>query len=191
MAGIEGQKIINLPYTSSTPSSANNMITLKTHKISFFAQIFCRVLVTGAAVAATWIILTSKQTVVIFGMTVDARYSYSSAFKFFAYVNLIVSGFTALSCFLLIIIGNKAFTTKKYFCLFLHDLNMTTLLMAACAAATSFGMIGQHGNEHAGWMPICDHFHKYCGRVSISIALSYFSVVLYLILTIMSAYSSR
>ncbi|KAL2515039.1 CASP-like protein [Forsythia ovata] len=60
----------------------NGSISLhKTQKISFVSQILLRVLAIAGTLAATWIILTSKETVVVFGIQVDARYSYSSAFK--------------------------------------------------------------------------------------------------------------
>lgn len=55
--------------------------TLKTHKLSLAVQICLRFLATAATLAATWIILTSNQTVAVFGIVVDARYSYSPAFK--------------------------------------------------------------------------------------------------------------
>ncbi|XP_027121365.1 CASP-like protein 1F1 [Coffea arabica] len=165
--------------------------TLKTHKLSFMAQICLRLLATVATLAAAWIILTSKQTVAVFGMVVDARYSYSPAFKFFAYANVIVCAVSALSLLLLLVISYKSLVGMKFFYFFLHDLMVVTLLMAGCAAATAIGYVGQHGNSHTGWMPICDDFGKFCRKVAISVALSYFGVMVYLLLTIISAVNSR
>ncbi|KAL3512533.1 hypothetical protein ACH5RR_025250 [Cinchona calisaya] len=175
----------------STTEAKNIHNSTKTHKICLVAQICLRFLASVATLSAAWIMLTSKQTVAVFGIVVDARYSYSTAFKFFAYANIIVCACSVLSSFFLLVAGYKFLAAKNYFSLFLHDLIMTTLLMAGCAAATAIGYVGQNGNSHTGWMPICDHFGKFCRRVTISVALSYFSVILYLVLTIISANSSR
>ncbi|KAL2515152.1 CASP-like protein [Forsythia ovata] len=41
--------------------------------------------------------------------------------------------------------------------------------MAGCSAGIAIGYLGKYGNSHTGWMPICDHFAKYCQRVTISV----------------------
>ena len=53
----------------------------KFQKAFLGAQICLRILVTASTLAATWIIITSKQSTQIIGITFDARYSYSPAFK--------------------------------------------------------------------------------------------------------------
>lgn len=63
--------------------------------------------------------------------------------------------------------------------------------MAACAAATAIGVIGKYGNTHTGWLKICDHFAKYCDQITKAVGSAYIAVILYLILTIMSAYKAR
>lgn len=45
------------------------------------SQAVLRVAAAATALAAMAVMLTSKQTAVIFGIPVDARYSYSSAFR--------------------------------------------------------------------------------------------------------------
>ncbi|CAI9757327.1 unnamed protein product [Fraxinus pennsylvanica] len=94
----------------------------KTDKLSFASQILLRVLATGGTLAAAWLVLTSKQTVEVFGIVVDARYSYSSAFKFFAFANIIACAFSLLSLFIVFILGYKALNPRNYFFIFLHDL---------------------------------------------------------------------
>ncbi|CAA3003194.1 CASP 1F2 [Olea europaea subsp. europaea] len=163
----------------------------KTHKLSFASQILLRVLATGGSLAATWLVLTSKQTVEVFGIVVDARYSYSSAFKFFAFANIISCAFSLLSFFIVFILGYKAVNPRNYFFIFLHDLILTTLLMAGCAAATAIGYVGKYGNSHTGWIAICDHFAKYCDRIMLSIIISFICILFYLLLTVISANVSR
>ncbi|KAG9144207.1 hypothetical protein Leryth_021871 [Lithospermum erythrorhizon] len=134
-----------VPKITNTQNSSS-----KTHKLSFVAQIFLRVLVIVTTIVASWLILTSKQTVVVYGITADASYKYSSAYKFFAYANLIACVFSVLSLLLVafIIGNNKRFNQSKYFYLFLHDLLLTVLLMAGCAAATAIGYLAKYGNNH-------------------------------------------
>ncbi|XP_062114905.1 CASP-like protein 1F1 [Humulus lupulus] len=155
------------------------------------AQICLRILAFATTLAATWTILTSKQNILIIGMTFKARYSYSPALKFLAMANGIACAFSAISFFLVIFLRRFFFNPANYFFLFLHDLMMLLLVLAGCAAATAIGYVGQYGNSHSGWSPICDHFQKYCKRVTASLAVSYFSVLFFLMLTIISASKSR
>ncbi|KAJ8559764.1 hypothetical protein K7X08_003822 [Anisodus acutangulus] len=164
---------------------------LKSQKCLLGTQILFRILSTAFTLAATLIILTSKQTVTVFGIEMDARYSYSSAFKFFALTNIIGCAFSVLSLFLASFLGHKNLDPKNYFYMFLHDLIMMALLLAGCAAATAVGYVGKYGEMHSGWMPICDHVSKFCHKVTTSVMLSYFAVILYLFLTIISANQSR
>jgi uncharacterized protein (TIGR01569 family) len=68
---------------------------------------------------------------------------------------------------------------------------MMSLVLAGCAAATAEGFIGRYGNSHAGWIPICDHFGKFCNKMTTSVILSYLSLSFLLMLTIISASKSR
>ncbi|KAI3455088.1 hypothetical protein Pfo_011751 [Paulownia fortunei] len=176
---------------ASTVDKSHHSPPLKTHKLFFVTQISLRVLAAAVTLAATWIVLTNNQTALVFGIQVDARYSYSPAFKFFAYANLIACAFTVLSLFLAFILGNKAVDPTYYFYMFLHDLIMTVLLMAGCAAATAVGYVGKYGNSHTGWAAICGYFAKFCNRATAASLLSYFGFFFYLILTVISANNSR
>ncbi|MCE3050856.1 hypothetical protein HAX54_048311 [Datura stramonium] len=164
---------------------------LKSHKCLLGTQILLRILATAFTLAATLIILASKQTVTVFGIEMDARYTYSSAFKFFAIANMIGCAFTVLSLLLASVLGHKCLDPKNYFYIFLHDLIVMALLLAGCAAATAIGYVGKHGEMHSGWMPICDHVPKFCHKVTTGVMLSYFAVLFYLCLVIISANQSR
>ncbi|KAK4414104.1 CASP-like protein 1F1 [Sesamum alatum] len=164
---------------------------LKTQKLSFATQVFLRVLASAATVAAAWVVFTTSQTAVVYGIQVDARYSYSSAFKFLAYANVVASAFSLLSLFLVFVLARTPLHSTHFFHFFLHDLSMAVLLMAACSATTAIGYVGKYGNSHTGWMPICDQFGRFCNRVIISALLSYLGCAVYLILTIISAKKSQ
>ncbi|GMN56565.1 hypothetical protein TIFTF001_025682 [Ficus carica] len=163
----------------------------KTQNLFLGAQICLRILAIASTLTATWIVLTSKQSIEIIGMTFTARYSYSPAFKFFALANAIACAFSAISLFVVFFLRRLFFNPANYFMLFLHDLFLLSLVLSGCAAATAIGYVGHYGNDHAGWAPICDHFHKYCKRVTISAAFSYLAVLFLLVLTVLSASKSR
>ncbi|KAL6576236.1 hypothetical protein OROHE_000017 [Orobanche hederae] len=171
--------------------SQHIMAPLKTHTLLFVTQMSLRVFATAATLAATWIMLSIKQTSLVFGIEFEARYSYSPAFKFFAYANLLSCISTFLSLFIAFILGRKTVDPTYYFYMFLHDLIMTVLLMAGCAAATAVGYVGKYGNSHSGWMAVCGYFAKFCNRAEAASLLSYLGFFSYLILTVISANKSR
>ncbi|XVE63735.1 hypothetical protein DITRI_Ditri07aG0043600 [Diplodiscus trichospermus] len=95
---------------------------LKTHKLVLGAQIWLRILAIATALAATWVIIASNETAVVFGLSFEAKYSYSPAFKFFAFANAFACGFTLLSLFFVLFFVRHGLTPANYFSLFLHDL---------------------------------------------------------------------
>ncbi|KAK4410738.1 CASP-like protein 1F1 [Sesamum angolense] len=175
---------INFDKSLHTPPS-------KTQKLLFATQVFLRLLAIAATSAAACVMLTTSQTTVVYGIQVDARYSYSSAFKFLAYANVVASVCSLLSLFLAFLLTKTALHSTHFFYFFLHDLTMTVLLIAGCSAATAIAYVGKYGNTHTGWMPICDNFGKFCNRIITSGFLSYVGFAVYLILTIISAKKSQ
>ncbi|KAL4351287.1 hypothetical protein GQ457_06G036390 [Hibiscus cannabinus] len=163
----------------------------KTNNLTFCAQIGLRIMAMSTAFAATWTIVTAKQTLVIFGMQFDARYTYSSAFKFFAFANAFACCFTFISLMFVFFSLRRGLSPSSFFLLFLHDLFMMSLVLSGVAAGTAIGYVGQYGNSHAGWMEICDRLKKYCERVTTSVLLSYLSVICLVVLTVISAGKSR
>ncbi|KAF5476497.1 hypothetical protein F2P56_003247 [Juglans regia] len=164
---------------------------LKTQKIVLGAQICLRILAIATSLAATWVMLTSKQSEEIIGITFYARYSYSSSMKFFTFANAVACAFSVLSLLFVLFLCRPGLSSANYFYLFLHDLFMMSLVLAGCAAATAEGYIGRYGNGHAGWSPICDHFGKFCNKMTSSVILSYLCLCFLLMLTILSASKSR
>ncbi|WCJ36325.1 CASP-like protein 1F2 [Euphorbia peplus] len=164
---------------------------IKPQNVFIGAQIFLRISTFSATLASAWITLTNTQTIQIGVFTMDAKYNYSPATKFLAYANIIVSVLSLLSVMFLCVLGRYGGSPARFFFLFLHDMMMMSLTLAGCSAATAIGYLGKYGNEHSGWMPICDHFEKFCKKGTFSLALSYLSLVFLLTLTITSASKSR
>ncbi|RVW52565.1 CASP-like protein 1F1 [Vitis vinifera] len=148
---------------------------LGTHKLFLGAHICLRILTVTATLTAAWMMITSKQIVEVF----------------FSYANAIACGCSVLTLFPAFSLFYRGSTPMKFFFLFLHDLCMMSLVLAGCAAATAIGYVGRYGNNHAGWMAICDQFDEYCNRIRLSLMFSYLAFVFILMLTIMSANKSR
>ncbi|XP_011002112.1 PREDICTED: CASP-like protein 1F1 [Populus euphratica] len=163
----------------------------KTQKLFIGGQIFLRIVAIVASVASSWLMITSKQVIDIGGIVLDARYSYSPEFKFLAFTNIVVGCFSLLSLLFLVLVVRQGSHPNHYFFLFLHDLGMMSLVVGGCAAATTVGFLGKHGNSHTGWMQICDNFGKFCNRATTSVTISYLNLICLLILTITSASKSR
>ncbi|XP_065874851.1 CASP-like protein 1F2 [Euphorbia lathyris] len=164
---------------------------IKTHNIFIGAQIFLRISTFVATLASAWIIITNKQTIEIGVFTMDAKYNYSPTSKFLAYANIIVCVLSLFSLFFLCFIGRYGWSPARFFFLFLHDMVMMSLILAGCSAATAIGYLGKYGNAHSGWMPVCDHFEKFCKRGTVSLALSYLAFAFLITLTVTSASKSR
>ncbi|KAL6494409.1 hypothetical protein OROGR_031209 [Orobanche gracilis] len=158
----------------------------KTRKYYYQTQITFRVLAIAVTLAAAWVMMSSKETTVVYGIQADARYSYAPAFKFLAVANLIALAFTVVSALLALVLRKVALSPAHFYIFFLHDLMITLLLMSACAASTAVAYIGKYGNDHIGWMAICDHFAKFCNRIQAAIILTYLGFALYLVLTLVS-----
>ncbi|XP_022883700.1 CASP-like protein 1F1 [Olea europaea var. sylvestris] len=139
----------------------------------------------AGTLATTRLTLTSKQTVVVFRIIVDARYSYSSSFNsifvYYFHPWLQSCGFKKL---LLRLSARLGFEIVR-------PTILTMLLMSGCTAAIAIGYLGKYGNNHTGWIGICDHFTKYCSRIMLSVMLSFICVMFYLFLTVNSVNVSR
>ena len=70
MAGIEEAKF-----------QQNSPLRVRTHKLFLGAHICFRILTVSATVAAALMMISSSQTIEVYGIKVEAKYSYSSAFK--------------------------------------------------------------------------------------------------------------
>ncbi|ESW33651.1 hypothetical protein PHAVU_001G087600 [Phaseolus vulgaris] len=180
---------------SKSKSSPNSSITSQqpqpqhgTTKISM-AQEILRILPTLLSAASVAVTVTNHQTVFIFSLRFEAHFYYSPSLKFFVAANSVVAAMSLLTLILNFLMKRQP-SPKYYFFMLLHDIVMTVVLIGGCAAATSIGYVGQFGEEHVGWQPICDHVRKFCTTNLVSLLLSYFAFIAYFALTILSAYNS-
>lgn len=120
-----------------------------THLSFMASQIWFRIVAAGTSIAVACLMFTSRESKVLFGAELDARYNYSPAFKyvvfcfvkyvvydemfckgvclfvccrFFTMMNVVVCGFSLLSLMPVFTLGRKFSNSINYFFLFLHDL---------------------------------------------------------------------
>ncbi|CAA2999740.1 CASP 1C1 [Olea europaea subsp. europaea] len=97
--------------------------------------ILLRLLALGAAVTATVIMVTSKDSAQVFNMKFEAKYTDSPTFKYFALINAIASGYTLIMLFF----------PSKNSCghlILVFDLIMALLLDSSISACLAIGRAG-------------------------------------------------
>ncbi|KAA8530070.1 hypothetical protein F0562_004779 [Nyssa sinensis] len=157
----------------------------------YMTQVMLRLLAIVFTSAAISVMITSGQTLTMFGISFSARYSYSSAFRFTVGADVVVCCLSLLSLILLHFLSRPNSNPSNFFYLFLHDMVMTVLMISGCAAATAIGYVGRYGQSQTGWMAICDRLGKFCYRVTLSVVFSYLAFFCCFALTIMSAYKLK
>ncbi|KAL5717433.1 hypothetical protein ACHQM5_010434 [Ranunculus cassubicifolius] len=157
----------------------------------FMSQIVLRVLGIAATLISIVLMITSKQTISVFSLRIEANYSYSSTFKFFVAMDSFACSLSALC--LSIFLYHHILTNpvqKTYQIMFLIDLMVLVCILIGSSAATAIGYVGKYGNSHAGWMPICDQFGKFCNRSLASVVMSFFAAMIFIGLTIWSSWKA-
>ncbi|XP_030512193.1 CASP-like protein 1F2 [Rhodamnia argentea] len=162
-------------------------VSSKSRKRFLIAQASLRVSAFVSALIALSVMLTSNETIVLFGIKFRAYYSYASAFRFLLGADAVVCGFSLLSLILLRLVSRSGSNPRNCFFLFLHDLAMTVLMISACAAGTAIGYVGRYGEEKMGWVALCNRVTKFCNQVLVSVVFSYLAFFCYLAITIISA----
>ncbi|XP_077219197.1 CASP-like protein 1E2 [Tasmannia lanceolata] len=128
----------------------------------------------------------AKETKLIplLGLSVTAKWHYSSAIVFFVVVNSIACAYAAIS--LVLSIANRTATGGLALCLIIFDLTVTALLFSAVGAASTIGVLGYNGNSHLNWNKVCTGFDKFCHQLTASIVISLVGSVIFLLMTILS-----
>ncbi|KAL4584706.1 hypothetical protein LXL04_009314 [Taraxacum kok-saghyz] len=176
---------------SATVSKTRSNPSPITHLSFVASQIWLRIIAAATSIAAAFLMFNSRQSKVLFGTDLDARYTYIPSFKFFTIMNVVAAVLALLSLLPVFSLGRKLSNSVNYFFLFIHDLILTSLMVGGFGAATAVAQVGKYGNSHAGWMPICDNFGKFCHKVMASLILSIISIICFLLLTVISANKAR
>ncbi|CAA0811293.1 CASP-like protein 1F1 [Striga hermonthica] len=91
-------------------------------KFYYFTQISLRFVAIGVTLAAAWLMMSNNETAVVFGIQVDARYTYAPAFKFLAIANLVALAFSLLSVIVTFVVRKRALKPAHFYIFFIHDL---------------------------------------------------------------------
>ncbi|KAK3026754.1 hypothetical protein RJ639_042207 [Escallonia herrerae] len=157
----------------------------------FKAQLALRALAIAFTSAAIIMMVMSKESVSLLGTVLQARYTYSSAFRYKLGADAVVCTLSLFSLIPFYVFSRPKSDPSNYFYLLLPDLVFTVLMISGCAAATAIGYVGHHGQSQTGWMPICGQVNNFCDKVMLSIVLSYLAFLCFLVLTIMAAYTLK
>ncbi|KAL6509141.1 hypothetical protein OROGR_022451 [Orobanche gracilis] len=157
----------------------------------YFAQLTLRILVIAFTLAGAVIMLTSQQSVSFYGIAMEARYNYSSSFRFNVVADCAVCGLSVVSVILVISLNRPKSNPENYFYLLLHDMVSLVLLLSGCSAATAIGYVGRFGQSETGWLSICDRVAKFCDKIMASIVSSFVAVICLIVLILMSAHKLK
>ncbi|KAK4492809.1 hypothetical protein RD792_000134 [Penstemon davidsonii] len=171
----------NATFTTPT-QSANGFLFI-------IAQYILRVFVIAFSLAGAIITATAYESVIVFGIVMDAKYTYSAAFRYKVVADSVVCGVSVLSVVIFIALNRPKSNPKNYFYLFLNDLGSLLLLLSGCSSALAIGYVAQFGEQKMGWIMICDS--QYCHKTTTAIVSTFIAVICLLLLTILSAYKLK
>ncbi|KAE8075934.1 hypothetical protein FH972_014614 [Carpinus fangiana] len=148
-------------------------------KIKRLCTLLLRLMALAATLSAAIVMATSHQTTTFFGVSVEAKYSHSPAFKYFVIANAIVSVYGLLVLFL----PPKSLLWRLVVGL---DVVFTMLLTSSISAALAIAQVGKKGNSSAGWLPICGQVQNYCDHVKGALIAGFIGVIIYMLLLLYS-----
>ncbi|KAI0488154.1 CASP-like protein 1C1 [Dendrobium catenatum] len=137
--------------------------------------ILLRLMAMAAVIAAAVVMATSHETTTYFNLTLKADFTQTPSFKFFLIANCIAALYSLLALF-----ASWTFIPPRWVMVF--DVMIAMLLTSAMAAALAIAQIGKKGNQHAGWLPICDQVPKYCNHVMGALISGFVGLLFYTII---------
>ncbi|KAK4477295.1 hypothetical protein RD792_016510 [Penstemon davidsonii] len=155
------------------------------------AQYILRVFVIAFTLAGAIITATAYESVNVFGIVMDAKYTYSTAFRFKVVADSVVCGLSVLSVVILNALNSPKSNPKNYFYLFLHDLVSLLLLVSGCSSGLAIGFVALFGQQKRGWIPICFRVQQYCLKTTVGIVSTFIAVVCLHLLVVLSAYKLK
>ncbi|XP_042501335.1 CASP-like protein 1C1 [Macadamia integrifolia] len=151
-------------------------------KAKRFCALLLRLIALAATLSAAIVMATSSQTTTVYGISFEAKYSFTPAFKFFVIANAIVSVYG----FLVLFLPSESLLWRLVVAL---DVIITMLLTSSISAALAIAYVGKKGNSHAGWLPICGQVSKYCDRVTGALIAGFIAAIIYLLLLLHSIHT--
>ncbi|XP_030463104.2 CASP-like protein 1D1 [Syzygium oleosum] len=162
----------------------------------FTADVALRGLLFASTLAALLVMVTSKQTKVVFDPRVsrlvaaEAKFDNSPAFTYFVValsVTCLYSIVTALASISVIL--KPVFSASFLLFFVLWDVVMLGLVASATGTAGGVGYIGLKGNSHVDWKKVCNVYDKFCQHLAASIAISLLAAFVLILLITLSIFS--
>ncbi|KAI9177580.1 hypothetical protein LWI28_016885 [Acer negundo] len=151
-------------------------------KTKRICTLLLRLLAFGATLSATIVMATSHETVSLFAVSFEAKYSDIPAFRYFVIANAVVS----IYGFFVLFLPSESLLWRLVVAL---DLVFTLLLSSSISAALAIAQVGKKGNSSAGWLPICGQVPKYCDQARGALACGFIGLVIYLLLLLYSIHT--
>ncbi|XP_021827220.1 CASP-like protein 1C1 [Prunus avium] len=142
-----------------------------------------RLMAVAATLSAAIVMVTSHERSNILGLSFEAKYNHTPAFRYFVIANAIVTAYG----FLVLFLPSKSQLWRLVVAL---DLVLTMLLTSGISAALAIGSVGRHGNSYAGWLPICGQVPKYCDQVKGALIASFVGLIIYVVLLLYAIHNA-
>ncbi|KAJ4749992.1 CASP-like protein [Rhynchospora pubera] len=122
-------------------------------------------------------------------VAVTAKWSHSSAFKYFVVANALVCIYSALSLLASLLTSARKKNLSLAVPIAIGDLIMVAVLFSTIGASMDFGLLGMHGNSHLRWNKVCNVYGKFCEKAIVAIALSSIGALVFFGLVVLSIIS--
>ena len=151
-------------------------------KLHRLVSVVLRLVAAVTAAAAAIIMVTSRETTSLFGLEIEAKFSHIPSFIFFVVAYAVACVYSLLVAF--VPPGGAASRL-----LVMTDVVMGMVLTGAVAATGAIAEVGRNGNEHAGWLPICEQVHGYCNQVMGALIAGFVALVVYFLIIMHSLHA--
>jgi len=136
----------------------------------------------GLCVAAMAVMLRDTQT----NEYGTVSYSDLGGFKYLVYANGLCAAYSLVSAFYTAV--PRPATLARSWILFLLDQVFTYLILAAGAASAELLYLAYNGDKEVTWSEACGVFGGFCRQARTSVAITFGSVVCYIVLSLISSY---
>ncbi|CAJ1941088.1 unnamed protein product [Sphenostylis stenocarpa] len=155
----------------------------------FKFDVILRFFLFAASLVSVVVMVTGNQTKFL-PFPRPAKFRYSPALVYFV-AALSVTGLYSIITILasLYALKNPALKTKLLLHFLLWDALILGIIASATGTAGSVAYLGLKGNDHTGWVKICNVYDKFCRHVGASVAVALFGSIVTVLLIWLSAHS--
>ncbi|XP_062186287.1 CASP-like protein 2A1 [Phragmites australis] len=136
----------------------------------------------GLCVAAMVVMLRDQQS----NEYGSVSYSDLGGFKYLVYANGLCAAYSLVSAFYTAV--PRPATVSRSWVVFLLDQVFTYLILAAGAASAELLYLAYHGDKEVTWSEACGAFGSFCRQARTSVAITFGSVLCYILLSLISSY---